>query len=560
MNQLEVHPPQDLGLHHSFDGIASISDQRTSALNLSFFYENLEQILLILDESPAFISYVDLSLRYQFVNSSYEEWFGMSPESIINKTIPEVLGEEYFQRYRPYIERALEGETVQFESSVIANKKNLHFQLKYVPFKTAGIQKGFLVLGFDITSRKNAELDQRLLAQLARDFASISDSKQIISLATEKLALHLGVNRSWLVDLDDDYKQAVVHADYARNLPSLKGCYNLDDFGTDMVQYWRHHKISCLEDVTTDPRTITASQEYLGIGIGAMISVPLYRAGKLVGALNVSSSSPRKWEEREKDLICSLGDYLWLSLENARLFKDLQNAVKSRDEFLNSCSHELKTPLTSMMLQFQLASKLIEKNDPVSYLPETIEHRVTLTNRQLERMSKLIDNMLDVSRIAAGKLSCEFFPLDLNPIVQKVVEKFMPQMRTLEIGLHLDLDPGIIIMGDSKRLDQALSNLISNAIKFGKSQPISIMLKKHEKSTSLSVSDQGIGIATKDQARVFRRFERGTSTSTVEGLGLGLFITWEIVRHHDGNLLMESELNKGTTFTLELPLLETELH
>lgn len=233
----------------------------------------------------------------------------------------------------------------------------------------------------------------------------------------------------------------------------------------------------------------------------------------------------------------------------------LARALQSRDEFITLCSHELKTPVTSMKLQFQVAEKLMKSNDPRAYTKETVDKRIYLAIKQLNRMTNLIDDMLDMSRISKGKLEYNMKEVNFEKLVREVLDRFHEQFSISNIEIHFDVQSeNCIVFGDAHRLDQVVTNLISNAIKYGEGTPIHlVLLRLSDGRISFSVTDKGIGIEKSKQEDVFKRYERAVEHTSISGLGLGLYITSNIIHAHKGHIHVDSEKGHGATFSIDLP-------
>lgn len=240
--------------------------------------------------------------------------------------------------------------------------------------------------------------------------------------------------------------------------------------------------------------------------------------------------------------------------ERKRAENALKEAIAARDEFISVCSHELKTPVTSMKLQFQLAERQYVRGDEKIYDRAHVQRRIINANRQLDRMTNLIEEMLDVSKMGAGKLQLRLSKINLSELVLEVVDRFIEQFQIVGTELQADIAPSIEINGDRYRIEQVLSNLLTNAIKYSPGKPVTVRVAKKPDSAIIYVQDQGIGIARENHEKIFQRFERATASSNISGLGLGLYISKQMVEAHHGKIRVDSEMGKGSTFTVELPL------
>lgn len=225
-------------------------------------------------------------------------------------------------------------------------------------------------------------------------------------------------------------------------------------------------------------------------------------------------------------------------------------ATNLRDEFMSIASHELKTPLTSLKIQTQLAKKQLNRDETLP--PERIFKQLDYTSRQVDRLNTLVDDMLDVSRISSGKLILQKKEISYSDLVEELVDRYLPQFEAVGCIVHKDITKGIHAKFDSFKIEQVINNLFSNAIRYSPKAKIEVTLKSAPHKAILSVKDSGPGIAPENRERIFERFER--ASNAVSGLGLGLYITKQIVNLHKGKIFVESELGKGTNFIVELPI------
>ncbi|WP_426751537.1 hybrid sensor histidine kinase/response regulator [Myxococcus sp. Y35] len=237
-----------------------------------------------------------------------------------------------------------------------------------------------------------------------------------------------------------------------------------------------------------------------------------------------------------------------------RLQSRAQAAVRARDEFLSIAAHELRTPLTALRLNLERLVHRLTRSAGDTVPRHAIEASTTPALRQLVRLQQLLDTLLDVSRVGSRKLRLHIELFDLAEAAHDVAQRLAMPARAAGITLTLDLpDRPTLLLGDRIRLEQVISNLLTNAFRYGDSKPVRLSIEEHVDVLKLCVKDHGIGIAKEDQARIFNRFERAASAGSAEGLGLGLFIAREIVAAHAGTLTVESELGQGATFQVTLP-------
>ncbi|WP_395812276.1 PAS domain S-box protein [Archangium minus] len=238
--------------------------------------------------------------------------------------------------------------------------------------------------------------------------------------------------------------------------------------------------------------------------------------------------------------------------ERERLLQELKEAVAVRDEFLSIASHELKTPLTSVKLNLHA---LEHRTEVAAGKTEGEGSRKLMRiHGQIDRLAKLVNSLLDVSRITANRLDFHLEEVDLGEVLQDVLGQYKEELDRAGCSLHLRTDTGVIGRWDRLRVDQVVSNLLSNAIKYGPGRPVEVDLQRLGRSARLVVRDHGIGISAQDQERIFQRFERAVSIQHYGGFGLGLWISRQIVDNLGGSIAVHSETGLGSTFVVELPL------
>ncbi|MEW5848423.1 MAG: ATP-binding protein [Myxococcota bacterium] len=241
--------------------------------------------------------------------------------------------------------------------------------------------------------------------------------------------------------------------------------------------------------------------------------------------------------------------------ELARLYAEAKAALNIRDEFLAAASHELKTPLTALTMQLHVLQRrlLSRGKDEGGLTEEEIDARFKRSTRSLMKLKDLIDELMDVGRISGGWMQLTRTEVDLASLVREVAEHFGDEFTRAGSELTLRVDGPILGAWDGPRLLQVITNLVSNALKYGLGKPVEVTVEQVGPLARLIVRDHGIGIALEDQARIFERFERAVSGRHYGGLGLGLFIAYRIVAAHGGTIRVESTPGEGSAFIVELP-------
>lgn len=240
--------------------------------------------------------------------------------------------------------------------------------------------------------------------------------------------------------------------------------------------------------------------------------------------------------------------------ERKQIVSNLEEAVKVREEFLSIASHELKTPLTSLSLQLGMVNHLLKGDMELGALLDRMKSITEISRRQLGKLSELIEDLLDVSRVSAGRLAFAPEEMDLVPLLEEVVERLRSQAKTSDTPLKLRVSvPSIRGIWDRSRLEQVLTNLLTNALKYAPGKPIAVEAELHGTQAVLEVKDQGQGIPDDQKEKIFEKFHRVSAAKSQSGLGLGLYIVRQIVEGHEGKISVESEPGNGAKFRIELP-------
>lgn len=292
----------------------------------------------------------------------------------------------------------------------------------------------------------------------------------------------------------------------------------------------------------------------LSLGTRSAIVVPLISRGHMLGVLTLASGpAGGRYGETELELAQEVARRASIAYDNARLYQQAQEAIRIRDVFLMVAAHELRTPLTSLKLRLSSLHRRVDTSPEQGGRTDVLLRELPRIEAQADRLRTLIEQLLDVSHLGAGRfeLTCE--EVDLCLVVQEVVEDSREQLSRSGSRLELRVECPARGWWDRLRLEQVVANLLGNAIKFGQGKPLEIRVEPEPDTVRLVVRDQGIGFPREATARIFEKFERAVSERHYGGLGLGLFITRQIVEAHGGTIFVESTPGEGSTFTVVLP-------
>lgn len=233
---------------------------------------------------------------------------------------------------------------------------------------------------------------------------------------------------------------------------------------------------------------------------------------------------------------------------------ELQQAVRMRDDFMSIVAHEVRTPLNGLILETQLRKMHLARGNAAAFSLDKMHTMVDRDERQIKSLIRLIEDMLDVSRIRTGKLSIRPSRFDLAQLVRNLLQGFAAQIEAAECSVSLDAPEPVEGDWDEFRIEQVVSNLLTNALRYGGKSLIQVRVYCAGREARVEVQDNGIGISEENQRRIFAQFERVSDKTVVAGLGLGLFISEQIVAAHGGTIDVESRIHEGALFRVSLPL------
>jgi signal transduction histidine kinase/PAS domain-containing protein len=567
-----------------------VRELELEAKNLALEDETLSRFKNIFDQAPFSIQICTRDGRTLLTNPAWKKIFNLSDEFIQNFIMKEynVLTDPLLEAsgLLPLIKRGFAGEIVELPemfydpTQMGIESKGCWLKAQVFPLRNSlGDFREVVIIHNNVTeitetNRQNELLlktqertlrDQRILSKVTSILISTLDYDKIIHEVAEACIEEFC--DGFILDLIDGSSiQRLVnrHRDPQTEflLSEVRRLYPPDSNSPQpSSRVIRSREPEFLPDVGTEEIAAHCKNEEHAelirrIGINSHIAVPLMIRGKLLGALNFLNTTSRPhFDDDDFYTSLELSRRAAIAIENSKLFRDAQKAIQLRDDFISIASHELKTPITSMKLQMQMATQIIGRDDSGPVDPVYIKNLTEISNRQLEKITRLVEDMLDISRISTGKLAMNFSRKNLAEILEEVLQRFSDQLRAEKITFSSTIEPDVFTYCDSFRIEQVITNLISNAIRYGKKQPIEFTMKRVGDFAEIKVKDYGIGVNKSNHERIFERFERAVSYNEMSGLGIGLYITKEIVEEHQGKISVESELGKGATFKVVLPCL-----
>jgi len=508
------------------------------------------QMRLVTDALPVLVSFIQQDGRYAYVNRSYMEWFCLTREEVLNCHVRDVIGEAAYAGVRPLLERALSGESVSYERAMpYQHGGNRYVRASYMPQRNArGEVEGVVALVADITAEKRAQERagrlQAVTSAVSRALTPQDVARAVLNDAVEGS----GAGSGTFYALDPEggplrllYAQGLPHEVVTGydSLP-LEAPLPMSSVVRSGSPLWLESREEMLQRFPDmSPALRMSSNQSWAV-------LPLQVGSGPLGALMIGFSRPHSLDAEERAFLLALSQQVAQALERANLYLAAQAAVRLREDFLSVAGHELRTPLTSLKLQLQLLART-----PTPHLGAS---RLRAMGRQVERLESLVASLLDVGRLAEGRLSLELGEVELGALTREVLERLADVFERAGCEVHLETPEPVHGRWDAQRLDQVLVNLLTNAAKYGAGRPVYVRVEEAGAFARLTVRDEGIGIAPEALPRLFGRFERAVSDRQYGGLGLGLYISRQLVEAMDGRVSVDSRLGEGATFTVELPL------
>lgn len=500
-------------------------------------------------------------------NPAAERLFGYRAEEVIGKRVTIIYPPERSNEFEQIISRIKRGEHIDHYETQRLHRdgQRLDISVTISPIKDrSGKIIGASKIARNITERKREQDARHFLAEATSRLSTSLDIDEIVRELVRLVVPFLG---DWCIVYGKPDGGAVrrlafrhINPELQRRVGEFAAKFNLHPEAENGVPYvLRTGDPLLYPEVSVQAVSADADQpEQLAVLTEALepkswMCVPLYTRGSPSGAISIfSSSAGRRYSAADLTVAMELAHRAALAMENARLYNEAQDAIRLRDQFLSIASHELKTPLTSLLGYIELIKR---RADAYNLEPRDRRALDTIYNQCL-RLNRLVGTLLDLTRLQEGRLVIQPTELDLRALVEQAVREVEPTLEKHTIIVDAPPAP-LIIQADELRMEQVLQNLIQNAIKYSPHGGIITIRCGAEGSRALfSIADQGIGIPTGALPRLFDRFYRAPTADRLQltGLGIGLYVVNEIVTKHGGTIQVESREGEGTQFTIRLPL------
>ena len=505
------------------------------------------------------ITHLEVDGRWRRVNPQFCKITGYSAEEASRLRIQDVVHPADVAEDLEGLKRLARGEIENVrrqERYVRKDGRVVWVDLTVSPLRDPrGSVRYFVAVVEDITARRDAEKRERLLAEVSQLLLSSPDHRRDVDMVAQTIASALG---DWCVigvqHLDDDEAvgstPAVACAD-----PGPEGLVSrLRGALSSSVAYARwliEPQALTSDDPERDLGRLWGLDRKLLADIGALsaLSLPLSVRSRAFGHVTFLRAHP--FDAGDVTTAYEVTRRIALALDNGDLYRQTQDAVRARDEFLSIASHELRTPLTPLRIHLQ---RLLSRSGEVALAdPNRVQTVLHRCERKVRRLEALVDTLFEVSRLNREKLRLQFDTVDLGDLARKVVDSFAEETMAAGCQTVVEVHGGVTGRWDRLRLEQVIANVVENAIKYGPGKPIEIEVHGSDDHVRLTIRDHGVGIPQPQLEEIFERFHRIVSSPYHSGLRLGLSITRQIVEAHNGRIHAESQPGAGARFTIELP-------
>jgi PAS domain S-box-containing protein len=497
-------------------------------------------------------------------NDGARNLFGYEEDEVIGKSVTMLIPRDRLQEENEILSKIRNGEKVEHYKTQRRHKSGIEIpvSLAISPIKdTKGVIIGASKIARNMAKQQMAEnqLQQyaenlEVLNAVGKAVSENLDVQEILQKVTDASTALTGAafGAFFYNQLDERGESYMLYtlsgapreAFEGFNMPRNTAVFNHTFSGLGIVR---------VDDITKDPRYGHNSPHY-GMPAGHLpvvsyLAVPVIsKTGEVIGGLFFGHSEPAKFTKEHEVLVSGVSSQASVALDNAKLYEEIQKLNLKKDEFIGLASHELKTPMTSLNGYLQIIDRSLADDDRnKTFIRKAL--------KQIDKLSTLISDLLDVSKIEAGKLPFSYNSFNLPQLVDEVVDLMQYSTKSHNLTICSEI-ADLTVYADRQRIEQVIINLLSNAIKYSPdASQINISVSRQNDDAVVSVQDFGMGINPEQQERIFSRFYRVDDVAAhISGLGIGLYISNDIITRHNGKLTVESNTGKGSTFKFNIPL------
>ena len=511
----------------------------------------------VFEHSPIGIAITDIDGRFIRCNTAYAEIVGHPRDALLAMQFHELIHPDDRDANLAEMRRLLASEVAVFEIENRYLRRNSEPVWVHKVVSTLRDERGrmqaLVGLVTDITARRRAERNIAFLAELTSSFAPLASSCDIANLAAGKIARHFEVSRVNFSDVRGGDLAMVYGGRHDPGLPDDRGLHRLRDyFDAPLLDQLRNGQAVAIDDVAQHRYTRAHAAAYRAWNVGSLALAPYASEGRWKFLLVLHKTYPCRWRADELDLLREVAARVHLRIERARAEEALHDQDRRKNEFLATLAHELRNPLAPVRNAAQI---LKLKAPPVPELQWARE----VIDRQVTQMTRLIDDLLDVSRVSCGKLELRREAVDLVKIVQDAVETSRPLIERSTHRMTITVPAqSIIVDADTTRLTQVVANLLDNAAKYTDAGGhIELAVERDRDDAIVLVRDNGVGIPPDKLDTIFEMFSQvdDALNRSHGGLGIGLSLVKRLVDMHGGTITAHSAgRGAGSTFSMRLPI------
>lgn len=542
--------------------VLDVTDQKYSELRSRIVFEKQARLAAIVDSSDDIIISKQLDGTITSWNASAERMFGYTSEEAIGQHISLIIPKNRLSEEAFIISRIKEGNKVDHFDTVRKAKDGTEVFLS-ITVSPIVDEKGNVIGASKIARDISAQIEVKEVSM------RYTQRLEVLNMISEAISEELDLNSilQKVTDATTQLTGAKFGAFFYNKTDENGDSYLLytlsgapreafEKFGmprhTALFQpTFSGEGVVRIDDVTKDPR-YGKNHPHHGMPEGHLpvisyLTVPVIsRSGRVIGGLFFGHPNAAVFTAEHESLVTAIAAQAAIGIDNAMLYEKVRELNDKKDEFIGLASHELKTPLASINGYLQILNRLVKDLSAQKFLGKA--------SMQVRKLTSLVNDLLDVSKIEAGKLKLTVVDFDLKEVVEEAIDLIRNSTESYEVILA-ETPEICTVNGDSQRIEQVVINLLSNAIKYSPgANKVEVKIIQEENRVLVAVIDNGLGIAKDKINNLFSRFYRiEEATPNISGLGIGLYLSHEIISRHEGNIWVESELGKGSTFWFSLP-------